>query len=686
MGKRSEVERFGDLLDRLLDGEQVGAEDEAMDSLLEVARRLRDEAPPNEPDPAFQARLREDLVANEIDRPGRRADLTARDGWYFPRIQLPRWSIAWEPSRRLAGVACVALILIVTAIWLIPWSKSPNPSGELGRIPSLLGVASAYAEQVGEDFDMDTRGQLADVTFRLAAALPKAAKKATVYRQVREPIDKSGSTELARRLGITVAQVVDNADDGVFVVTGEGGRLVVSKAFRGYFYFETNPSPSANPLSPSAPPPAVAPPGAAITPAPDGAQAARDAEEFLRTRGLLSFDYVVEVRDDAPPGATPLYRQVSFIPTAEGRAVRGLGLVATVGPGGKVTSIQSSYAKLVPSNAYPILSPEQAYQQLQQKHMETFQLQVRRSSGSGGMGFSAGVSSVYRSAEAMEQAAQVPTYRVGDNVELEGLLSATVFESKDGRRRYQATLLVGPREARTAVQYRLLGTAVEALSQLAQQHVRVWGRVEGLSTRPPGGRLTVQRFEKLYPKERLVALLGQIQIEGERDLAAPVLITDDGKKYALESPGGARYQRENQGRRVIVEGRTTERTSGEGYPVIELAGTRGGTDVDRMTDLSGYQVQLPQVVPEREPHISGEAVVTRAALEYYSTAAAGLSPRFAASDLEPFLLVQPIYTFSGTFDEGKGSFEASVQAVRPEYVGEVKEEAEQSADTSERRR
>ncbi len=669
MDDRTNVELFGDILDRLLDGEEVEVGDEDLASLLKAARRLQQEAPKDEPDPEFQARLRQGLVNGDTREKTSllQPPLDVRR-WRPVPLAIPRWAgVLPRPWRH--GAACTALILVAAVAWLGLCNKtSGSVDGQLAYLPSLLGVASAYAQQMGEDGVEEIRRQLGDASFRLVAALPKAPEKARVYRQVREPIDQTGARELARHLGIEVSSVVDDTDYGIFVVKGEGGSLVVNKVFRGYFSFDTNMGPDSDPLQPAPQPPSLAPPDSAATPAPDDAGAIRAAREFLQGRGLLSFDYRVEAGSDAPPGATPVYRQVTFVPTVDGRPVRGLGIVVTVGSGGKVTALQSANAKLVPGDAYPILKPEEAFRQLQENSPDVFQMRVRKDSGSSDAGFSTGVSSVFRSGGKPKQEADLPSYLVGEEVELEGLLSAVVYEAKDGHRRYSATLLTGPREAPTRAQFRLSGPALEDLSQLDQQHVRVWGQVEGLSIQPPGGRLRLQHFEKLYPQERLVALLGRLEIEGQGDDALLVLTTDDGKKYALESPGGARYQREQRGRRAIAEGRTTERTSKQGYPVIELAGIRAGTDVDGMADLSIYQMQRPQVVQEREPMLSGEVLVDRAYLEYYATAAAGLPPRFIPPELEPFLLVQPIYSFSGTFDEGNGFFEADVQAVRPKYV------------------
>lgn len=656
MNGEADAESFGDLLDRLLEGGQVEVHDPDLASLLEVARRLQEEAPRDEPDPTFRARLREELAGGTLDE--------RRTGHPFFLSHLARG--------RFSGLrAAAALLLVAAAFWLAPWTKEDQDGdGPLARLPSLLGVASAYAAQMGDDPGPGVRGLIGDATFRLAAALPTAPTKARVYRQTPERLDEAGARELGRRLGIAVASAVDEPDYGVFVLAGKGGRLVVSKSFRGYFSFEAEFAPDSDPLAAPPPPPPVAPPGAAATPAPGEAEATEVAREFLRSRGLLDFDHVTEVPDEAPPGFTPLRRQVVFVPLVEGRPVRGLALAVTVGQGGGVVAVRSSLAALVPGDSYPILTAEEAYRQLMEKRMQAFQLSVRKSSGSG-TAFASGASVVPRPVVASREA-ELPAYRVGEQVELEGLLSAIVFQAKDGQRRYQATLLAGEPDAPTRLQYRLSGEALERIVELDQQHVRIRGRVESISTRPPGGQLQVESFEKLYPAERIVTLLGRLDIEGERDEATLVLVGDGGKKYALESPTPAGRQREYRGKRAVVEGRTTDRASRDGYPVLELVGIRMGTDVDRMADLSGYRSQRPQVVPEREPLIAGEVQVKGAALEYYATAAAGLPPRFAPPDLEPFLLVQPVYTFSGSFDEGRGSFEALVQAVRPEYVREMR--------------
>lgn len=672
MSERGEVDEFADALERLLDGEPAEVADERLSSLLEIAHRLWKEAPADEPDPQFVPRLRAELVGEsaaqfEPERPSGRKDEPSS-------IDVVRTSAG--VGARLwwrLGAACAALVLFTALAWLgARWPGTGGVNGDLARLPSLLSVAKAYAEQIGEEVGVDMSSEFGDATFRLATALPPAPDRVNVYRQVREPVDEAGARDLAQRLGITTASVVDESDHGVFVVTGDGGRLVVSKSFRGYFAFDTAAMAGSDPLSPPVPRPAVPPPGAVVIPPPDDAEAIRGAGDFLRARQLLDFEHAVDVVNDAPPGATPAYRQVIFTPTAEGRLVRGLGITVTVGPGGGVISAQSALARLVADQAYPIVTPQEAYRQIEEKRPATFQLRVRGEGGSTAAGFTAGLSSVFRSVGTKPPETDVPPYAVGQSVELEGLLSAVVFQARDGQRRYEATLLAGSDDAPTRVQYRLVGTPVEGLAQLDQQHVRVRAQVQALSMQPPGGRLLVESYEKLLPEERLVALLGRLEIEGKGDAAALVLVTDDGQKYLLERPSGARFQPDHRGRRAIVEGRTTERFSKEGYPVLELAGMRSGSDVDGMRDLSGYHLEHPQVVPEREPLLKGEVTVNQVALEYYATAAAVLPPRFASPDLEPFLLVQPVYSVSGTFDQGRGVFEATVPAVRPEYVEGLK--------------
>jgi hypothetical protein len=128
-----------------------------------------------------------------------------------------------------------------------------------------------------------------------------------------------------------MAGVSGDSYQGVFVVTGDGGRLVVSKNFRGYFSFDRN-AQGPDPLMAAPAPPSFAPPGATVTLAPTTEEATRVAEEFLRSRGLLPPEHIAGTADDAPAGVTPLYRKVAFIPTVEGRAVRGLEITVTVGP------------------------------------------------------------------------------------------------------------------------------------------------------------------------------------------------------------------------------------------------------------------------------------------------------------------------------------------------------------------
>ncbi|MGI5836140.1 MAG: hypothetical protein ACOX87_06580 [Chloroflexota bacterium] len=631
---RADAERFAEALDLLLDGRPIESIDEDIGSLLDVARQLQREAVEGEPDPAFTARLREELVGKEAVGSGGRPVPDLRV------VQSPRAHWRWG-----LRAACALFALAVAALLLQPWGgRDAALEADLDRLPPLLDVASAYAEQLGAEAQV----VIDNATFKLGAKLPKPPERVRVYRQVREPVDEVGARGLANRLGISNPIVIDEPHTGVLEVTGNEGRLVVSRDFRSYFSFAASDG-------------EVGVLGDAGTRG--QGEVMRVAEEFLRARGLLEFEHLVETVDDAPPGATPLYRQVVFTPTLESRPVRGLGVVVTVGPEEKITAVQSTYATLVPADLYPITSAEDAYERLKDGRPDLLQVRKQGERGSSAAGFSSMSTRAVPTAGDRRQE-ELPPYQFGEVVELEGLLSALVFQSRDGSRRYEATLLAGPRESRTVVQFKLLGSAIEELSRLDQQHVRVRGRVEALSARPTGGSLRVEQYEKLYPEERLVALLGRLEIVGEGGL---VLVADDGQSYWLERPAGAPPPLERSGQRAIVEGRTTERTSKDELPVLELVSVQGGTDIDRMADLSGYQRQRPQVVPEHEPLVTGDVDVEQAALEYYARPAVVLQG-FVAPNPEPFLLVQPVYSFSGSFEGGDGHFEAQIQAVRPEYV------------------
>lgn len=670
MDEQARAERLADSLDRLLDGEAVRG-DAALAPLLGLARQLKAEAPTAEPDPDFQARLRRELVGAEaqagpsqawpIARLNGRSSLSP----YLTRLAHLRRS--WRPGARPWGLGAAAVLLVfVAAIALIgPSLRRSGEEGKLVRLPSLLSVSAAYAEQLAEEVG-SMRYHFGNVTLKLEGALPQTPERAKVYRQRREPIDEAGARDLAGRLGIKVAQVVEDRDYDVFVVTGEDGRLVVSRTFRGYFTFEASPAAS-DPLMPAAPAPRFAPPGAAVTPPPGAAEAESVARRFLEAAGLLDFPHVVETADDAPPGATPLYGEVTFVPTADGRPVRGLGVVVTVGRDGRVMAVRSNRAGLEALQAYPILSADEAFQGLQAKQLEPFELRVGTASGGSAS------AAVTRARRLPGTEAAAPVYRVGERVELEGLVSAVVYESKDGRRRYLATMTSQARVGEARIQFRLVGSEVPELARLDQQHARVWGRVEEIREDLPEVRLRVERFEKLYPNERLVTLLGRLEVEGEGDEATLVVREDDGTRYLLERPAGSPLSREHAGKRAIVEGRTTERTSPTGYPVLELSGLSMGTDVDQMTDLSTRPPRpRPQVIPEREPLLQGEALVERFALEYYATSAADSPARLATASSDVYLLVQPIYSLAGTHDGGKGSFGAYLQAVGPEYVEQLR--------------
>ena len=59
------ADRFGDELERRLDGQPAATDDAEVIRLLKTTGRLRQEAPPDEPAPAFVSRLRAELVGRD---------------------------------------------------------------------------------------------------------------------------------------------------------------------------------------------------------------------------------------------------------------------------------------------------------------------------------------------------------------------------------------------------------------------------------------------------------------------------------------------------------------------------------------------------------------------------------------------------------------------------------------------
>lgn len=224
-------------------------------------------------------------------------------------------------------------------------------------------------------------------------------------------------------------------------------------------------------------------------------------------------------------------------------------------------------------------------------------------------------------------------------------------------------------------QARLFGPGTEGLEQYNNMPIRVWGKVTSFT--PDGWPvIEVERFEEIYLGLRFQAWLGTwepVTLEGQEVL---LFTTLEGQQYVLS--GSIHYDAEKDaiglpGDRVVIEGLAIPGNNFDGYPVIDEFG--GGIAND-MNDLSGYQITAgePGVWDETDSNpvqadqLQGVIKIDKVDLVY---AAASLQKcgnnRESDPEKAPWLIVQPIWRFSGNLEDGR-TFEVQIQALPDEYL------------------
>jgi len=245
---------------------------------------------------------------------------------------------------------------------------------------------------------------------------------------------------------------------------------------------------------------------------------------------------------------------------------------------------------------------------------------------------------------------------------LEVYLSSDPWENYDGFGQYW--------------QARLESLQLESLSQLNNLAIKVWGRVDGVdfSGYPV---IKLERFEEAYPGLRLQTWQGAwrpVTLEGKEVL---LFTTEDGSQYVLS--GSLQSGKEGaigvQGDEVIIQGLAEPGKSYGSYPVItELAG-----GIAQLGETTVFQDQSLSVIDDREAwvdlvsttEVQGEVRVTQVELVYAAASLqqCGSVERVDDPALAPWLYVQPVWRFTGIFEDGR-TFEVQVQALIDEYLSE----------------
>lgn len=286
-------------------------------------------------------------------------------------------------------------------------------------------------------------------------------------------------------------------------------------------------------------------------------------------------------------------------------------------------------------------------------------------------------------AEPSRSATATPVpFEVGQQVEISGALYATIYVNGDARR-VEAYL---DDEADPEPPYLLVGPT-ELLEDIARHnrlHVRVWGEVVLAQDSPMGQAIRVERFERLWPQERIQGFLGHVDLETLEGREVAVF-TDHGtgRRYVLDQSLEVEgYWASGQDpllnfEQVFVTGAVHPERTYAGLPVLRLLSSQAGPETVAATSADQFPVETgPQVVDEaamRPGVLQGAFTVERVELAYYyepQPAQVVYSregvPLNAPSPTKA--IVQPVWVFYGRSPDGAIRFTAYVQAVAERYI------------------
>jgi hypothetical protein len=269
----------------------------------------------------------------------------------------------------------------------------------------------------------------------------------------------------------------------------------------------------------------------------------------------------------------------------------------------------------------------------------------------------------------------VSPYQIGDEVELEGQVGASIHVNGD-ERRVEAWFGVGLGPDYD-LHYRLSGPPdlLEELAQHDRLHLRLQARVIPDEDSLLGQGLEVIRFEKIWPEEKVQGFLGTIGME-TLDGREVAVFTDkeSGQRYVLFRSLGSDLTpdfydyRPDMHKQAFLTGVMRPDQTFAGLPVIEEEGIRAGGEVDAATSADQLPLEVPQVIDEsRMMRLKGRAIIDRVELAYYAPPGA-LGQRPGAEAQPEFSLVQPVWVFHGHSEDGRATFRAYVQAVADDYL------------------
>ncbi len=225
----------------------------------------------------------------------------------------------------------------------------------------------------------------------------------------------------------------------------------------------------------------------------------------------------------------------------------------------------------------------------------------------------------------------------------------------------------------------LEGEAAQGLQALNGLPVRIWGHVDGAG--PDGApRILVERFEELYPGLRFQAWLGRWERVVIADKEVLLFTSVEGEQFVLRSSinFGMEAAIGLEGGQVILEGLARPGETYGSFPVLDESAASTANEV---SDLSGYEMvsDRPSVWDEsfsdaaQAGQLAGLGMVEQVELVYaasmLSFQGGGGGSWLTENDPEaaPWLYVQPVWRFRGSFEDGR-TFEIQVQALVEQYL------------------
>lgn len=626
----SDSERLHTFIEALIADQptvHVKPEEETDARLWQIARVLKVAARPEKaaPRPEFAAHLERKLLAQQRLLQPQRAPKPRR--WRWPWAQ-PNYS----PRRWLiTATAVFAACLILLAIFFAEQQRRLPP------LPALVQSAQAYWGMEGLPLHST---QIGDVSFELAAPLPASPTTLMVYKQDTNPITLAEVEAMAQRLNI--AGPVYTAGNN-FVADDGRQRLVISQAQKGYYHYQQLDVPTSSNQTPI-----------------QAAEATQLAQAFLEEHDLLSFThtYPQTTITEAINQNNVRYR-VFFPQMIDGLITENAGVMVNLNEAGQVLEMFGRVVFPAPVGRYPILSADAAYEALQnQDANRIFLVNVRQDQAGRAV-------HIVTTEVETERSTPLPLHPPGTTLEVEGVLSATIFEDDAGNLAWINALLIIDETADHSYSYRLLGPHLLDLAQFDGFHVRIQGKALLDNRGQPA--LLVEEYQRSRPEEQFVTLLGELITGKVNNQEQLLLLAGDGSRYVLPWQKLEELTADQElidvGSKILVSGIITNNRSPEGYPILRTVLLEAGPEISALESAAERpHHQRPQVVPAAFPTLSGQAIIEEITLIYFTLPLPGQLQTDASSlRQEELRYLLPVYRFEGQTTDG-ATFKIYVQA------------------------